>query len=166
MFKSPKSGLVIAGVIGFVLVALLAWKALTPAEREPFALRDQEEKIRDLEDRVAKLQKELDESSKRITPSQGGSAEPPRARRSQRNNARPDESRQTERNAAPEPRLYETVRTTAVFEEPSSSSRKVGTIPHGSRVRVVAASGDWLEVRSRQGRPPGFIRSDDAVLSR
>lgn len=155
-----------AGVTGLVLVIFLAWKAFTPADGDSFALRDQEEKIRDMEDRVAKLQRELEESSKRIATLQAGSDEPSRTRRAQRNSFRRDEGRSTEPSAAPEVRLYETVRSTSVFEEPSSSSRKVGTIPNGSRVRVVGATGDWLEVRSRQGRPPGFIRRDDAVLSR
>jgi hypothetical protein len=38
----------------------------------------------------------------------------------------------------------------------------VANIPGGVRVNVVSASGDWLEVHSRRGNPPGFIRRDDA----
>jgi len=165
-----KKGWIFVGVIVFALVVFLAWKAFwTPDGRDSFAYREQEEKIRNMEDRVAKLQKELEDSSKRIASLQGGSDEPTRGRRSadrKANNSRRGESRPTGQNPSLEPRLYETVRSTAVFEEPSDSSRKVATIPNGSRVRVVDSTGDWLEVRSKQGRPPGFIRRDDAVLTR
>jgi hypothetical protein len=30
-------------------------------------------------------------------------------------------------------------------------------------VNVVAVRGDWLEVRSKHGNPPGFIKKDSAV---
>ena len=166
MVPARKAALIFAGIVGFFLVVSLAWKLFAPSAKDSFALLDQEEKIRDMEDRVAKLQRELDESSKRIASLQSGSDEPTRARRSQRNNVRREEPRLINQNATAEPRLYETVRSTSVFEEPSSSSRKLGTIPNGIRVRVVGSSGDWLEVHSKQGRPPGFIRKEDAVLSR
>jgi len=29
---------------------------------------------------------------------------------------------------------------------------------------VVRSAGDWLEVRSKHGKPPGFIRRDDAMF--
>ena len=163
-----KKGSIFVGVIAFALVVFLAWKIFsTPNDRDSFALREQEEKIRDMEDRVSRLQKELEESSKKIATLQGGSDEPTRGRRSadrKVNNSRRGETRPAGQNPSLEPRLYETVRSTEVFEEPSASSRKVATIPNGSRVRVAGSTGDWLEVRSKQGRPPGFIRRDDAVL--
>jgi hypothetical protein len=62
-----------------------------------------------------------------------------------------------------EPGVYETIRATSVFEEPEGSSRKVATINKGARVTVVGSAGGWLEVRSRHGNPPGFIRRDDAM---
>ena len=161
-----KKGSIFVGVIAFTLVVFLAWKAFwTPSDRDSLALRQQEEKIRDMEDRVARLQKELEESSKQIASLQAGSDETTRTRRKV-NNSRQDEARLADQNPSPEPRLYQTVRSTSVFEEPSASSRKVGSIANGSRVRVVGSTGDWLEVRSKQGRPPGFIQRDDAVLMR
>jgi hypothetical protein len=48
-----------------------------------------------------------------------------------------------------------------VFAEPSSSSRVVSNIDSGIRVNVVASNAEWLEVRSRFGNPPGFIRRGD-----
>lgn len=58
--------------------------------------------------------------------------------------------------------IYQTLRSTTLFESPSASSRSVANIPGGVRVNVVNASGDWLEVHSRRGNPPGFIRREDA----
>jgi hypothetical protein len=60
--------------------------------------------------------------------------------------------------------VYETLRSTNVFEEPSASSRIVANIPGGVRVNVVGSTGSWLEVRSKSGKPPGFIRRGDATF--
>ena len=57
---------------------------------------------------------------------------------------------------------YETLRATNLFDGPSPSAHIVAGIERGVRINVVASSGDWLEVRSRHGNPPGFIRKDDA----
>jgi hypothetical protein len=35
-------------------------------------------------------------------------------------------------------------------------------IAKGTQVNVVRSVGEWLEVRSKHGNPPGFIRVDDA----
>jgi len=59
---------------------------------------------------------------------------------------------------------YETVRTANVFEEPSASAKIIADIPLGTRVNVVSSKGDWLEVHSKRGNPPGFIRRDDATF--
>jgi len=63
-----------------------------------------------------------------------------------------------------EPRLYETVRPTTVFEEPATSARILSRISKGTQVTAVQSVGDWLEIRSKHGNPPGFIRADDATL--
>ena len=62
------------------------------------------------------------------------------------------------------PGIYETVRATSVYEEPSGSSRVLSKISRGTRVEVVRSTGDWLEVRSKHGNPPGFVRADDAMF--
>jgi zinc-ribbon domain len=61
-----------------------------------------------------------------------------------------------------QPGVYQTLRSTAVFEAPAASAQVVANIPGGVRVNVVNINGDWLEVHSRRGNPPGFIRRDDA----
>jgi zinc-ribbon domain/Bacterial SH3 domain len=68
----------------------------------------------------------------------------------------------TPRRPAFNPGTYETLRATNVFDGPSPSAHIVAGIERGVRINVVASNGDWLEVRSRHGNPPGFIRKDDA----
>jgi septal ring factor EnvC (AmiA/AmiB activator) len=63
-----------------------------------------------------------------------------------------------------EPGVYETTRATPVHEGPSSASRVVSQLSRGTRINVVSSGGDWLEVRSKRGNPPGYVRSDDARL--
>lgn len=63
---------------------------------------------------------------------------------------------------AAEAGVYETIRATSVHEDPSESSRVLSQIGPGTRINVVRSTGDWLEVRSKQGNPPGFVRLDDA----
>ena len=165
-----KKGWIFVGVVAFALIALLAGKIIwTTDDRSSSALQDQEDKIRKMEDRVARLQKELDETSKQLASIQGRSDDSTRTRRGDQrrdNNSRRDDTRRADQSPSREPTIYQTARNTSVFEEPNESSRQVATIPRGSRVRVVDSTGDWLEVRSKQGRPPGFIRRDDAVLMR
>jgi hypothetical protein len=59
---------------------------------------------------------------------------------------------------------YEVVRSTRVFSEPNESSRPLARIEAGMEINVIGARDGWLEVRSRHGRPPGFIRKDTAVI--
>jgi uncharacterized membrane-anchored protein YhcB (DUF1043 family) len=58
--------------------------------------------------------------------------------------------------------VYETTRPTSVHENPSSGSTVISQINKGTRINVVGSRGDWLEVRSKRGNPPGYVRSDDA----
>lgn len=60
--------------------------------------------------------------------------------------------------------IYQTTRSTTVFESPSASSQVIANIPGGTRIDVVNAKGDWLEVHSRRGNPPGFVRREDATF--
>jgi DNA gyrase/topoisomerase IV subunit A len=59
---------------------------------------------------------------------------------------------------------YETVRQTTVYEEPTNSARPVAQISKGTEVTVVRSVGEWVEVRSKHGKPPGYIRSDEVRL--
>ena len=56
------------------------------------------------------------------------------------------------------------MRATTVYEEPTGSARVLTQIAKGTQVTVVRSLGEWLEVRSKHGNPPGFIRVDDAMF--
>ena len=62
-----------------------------------------------------------------------------------------------------EPGTYETTRSVSVYEEPASSSRVVTQIGKGTQLTVVRFIGDWVEIRSKHGNPPGFIRAADVA---
>lgn len=64
---------------------------------------------------------------------------------------------------AVEPGTYETIRPTTVHEDASASSRVIAQLGKGTKLTVVKSVGNWLEVRSRHGKPPGYIRVDDAM---
>jgi len=66
--------------------------------------------------------------------------------------------------AAPRVRgAFQTVRPTQVFRGPSEESELITDIGKGTKVNVVDSRDGWLEIRSKQGRPPGFIRQEAAV---
>ena len=58
-----------------------------------------------------------------------------------------------------------TTQATSVHENPSSTARVVTQINRGTRINVVGSAGEWLEVRSKHGNPPGYVRSDDARMA-
>lgn len=63
-----------------------------------------------------------------------------------------------------EPLTYETVRSTAVYEQPTDAARVVAQISQGTEITVIGSGGGWLEIRSRHGKPPGYVRADDAMF--
>lgn len=58
---------------------------------------------------------------------------------------------------------YRVVRATRVYAAPSEISRSLGDIEPGINVNVVDARNGWLEIHSKHGRPPGFIRREAAA---
>ena len=58
---------------------------------------------------------------------------------------------------------YEVRYPTFVYSDPSQDSRKITRLEEGTKVNVVGGKGDWFEIRSKHGRPPGFIRKDSVV---
>lgn len=152
-------------------------------------LEERERQIQALDEQVAQLRKELDASSRKVAELQDRLDDTRRALSSTEQKLR-SAVRQAERSGPPaapqpqeksvsrvpepapasgwrrpaEPGAYEVVRSTSVFAEPSEASRKVSAVKRGTRVTVVGSSGEWLEVRSKHGNPPGFIRRDDAMF--
>jgi len=60
------------------------------------------------------------------------------------------------------PGTYEITRATRVYAAPSELSHQMGDIEPGVRVNVVNSKDGWLEIHSKHGRPPGFIRREGA----
>ena len=58
---------------------------------------------------------------------------------------------------------YRVVRATRVYAAPNEVSRSIGAIEPGINVNVVDARDGWLEIHSKHGRPPGFIRREAAA---
>jgi len=62
---------------------------------------------------------------------------------------------------------YEITQPSRVYATPSELSQMMGDIEPGVRVTVVNSKNGWLEIHSKHGRPPGFIRKENArVLAR
>ncbi|MFQ5540120.1 MAG: thermonuclease family protein [Candidatus Binatia bacterium] len=59
--------------------------------------------------------------------------------------------------------IYKMRYSTLVYSEPRGDSPTVTEIRARTRVNVTGVQGDWLEIRSKHGRPPGFIRKDSVV---
>jgi uncharacterized coiled-coil protein SlyX len=155
-------------------------------------LRDKDQKIQTLEAELAQTRKELaqnstqlvqlknklDESQKNLASTQQKLSRTVReSERLAANKAaaatktapRPAEpsspaSRSGGARSAAELGVYQTIRPTSVYEEPSASSRVLSQINKGTRVNVVRSLGDWLEVRSKGNNPTGFVRRDDMTF--
>jgi hypothetical protein len=59
--------------------------------------------------------------------------------------------------------IYEITRASRVYSAPTESSQLIGDIEAWMKVSVVNSRDGWLEIHSKHGRPPGFIRRDVAA---
>jgi len=123
-----------------------------------------------LKARLEESQKERAASDQRLVAArrelEGLSAR--RARVETRNDPRPVERAPLPARPAQRPAeagVYETLRSTDVHEQPAQTSRVISRIPGGTRINVVRSDGEWLEIVSRKGNPPGFIRREHAQLA-
>ena len=60
---------------------------------------------------------------------------------------------------------YEITQPSRVYAAPSEQSQLVGDIEPGVKVNVVNGKDGWLEIHSKYGRPPGFIRRESARVA-
>jgi hypothetical protein len=155
-------------------------------------LRDKDLKIQTLEEQLARAQKELAENSNQLAglktkleasqkdlgsaqqrlsqaAREAGRVAVNKGQTASRSSPRRVEPLPPAASSAPprraaEPGVYEALRATSVYEDPSASSRVLSQISKGTRVNVVRSVGDWLQVKSNRGNPPGFVRSDDAMF--
>lgn len=78
----------------------------------------------------------------------------------------PGEAASQNAEPKPEQRLqgkFKIVRATGVYSEPTEKSALITRIEPGIKVNVVDSRDGWLEIRSKYGRPPGFVREGTAV---
>ncbi len=108
--------------------------------------------------RVKELEARLDETRKALAASQQ------KLKVAQRQGERIASAPPPSRKRPAEPGAYEIIQDTAVLEKPSSSAREVALVQKGMTINVVGSEGDWLQVRSKHGKPPGYIRRDDAMF--
>jgi hypothetical protein len=57
-------------------------------------------------------------------------------------------------------RMYQVKHPTTIRQEPNFGSESVGKFAAGTRVTIVAARGDWVEVRGDDANLSGFIRRE------
>ncbi|MSP39360.1 MAG: hypothetical protein EXR70_12795 [Deltaproteobacteria bacterium] len=115
---------------------------------------------------LAALEKKLADANREIErlASARQTAAPARANPQPANSSSSPPPPPTPARRVAEPGIYEVVRTTSVYEEPSSTARVLTRVERTTQVTVVRAVGDYLEVRSKHDNPPGFIRADDAMF--
>jgi chromosome segregation ATPase len=58
---------------------------------------------------------------------------------------------------------FKITRATEVYSGPTEKSALITRIEPGMKINVVDARDGWLEIRSKYGRPPGFVREEAAV---
>jgi hypothetical protein len=121
-------------------------------------------KLNEAQKELASTQQRLasaSRASERTTATRAANARSPRRAADSSPAAQPS-NRAARRSA--EPGVYEVLQVTSVRENPSASARAIAQINRGTKVTVVRSVGEWLQVQSKQGNPPGYIRSDDAMF--
>jgi hypothetical protein len=67
-------------------------------------------------------------------------------------------------SAKPEGKVFQIKYPTSLRKDPNFSSPTLATLTIGTRVAVLQKQGDWLEVRSTDNSPSGFIRKEFVTL--
>jgi hypothetical protein len=176
--------ILVAALGGFLAGGYAERKALMPAtETESKQLQAKDQMIRSQEAQLTELRQQLNASANQIAELKNKLEENPKNVPATSSGAvsgagRLEAKQPTRRTAArasapaaprPQPStrrpgrtgVYETTQETAVYENPTPSSRILSQIGAGTRINVVNVSGDWLEVRSKYGNPPGYVLASD-----
>jgi myosin heavy subunit len=80
--------------------------------------------------------------------------------------APPSEPSSIVQETKPAPRLrgaFRITRSTPVYSGPSEMTTLIANVQPGMKINVVDSRDGWLEIRSKHGRPPGFVRQEAAV---
>lgn len=151
-WASPKSGLIFPAIVVVCSIAVLS----------EYYARDKTTTVRA---RIIEAQSQADLPIADTKPMGNPGIKPANVK----SDLDPTTNRTTDTSAAknsrtaPAGRFYKVVRHARVHSQPNESSRPVAEIKPGMEIKVVAARGAWLQVRSLYGRPPGFIRKETAV---
>ena len=167
---------VLIGAGGFVLGRYVfdSGRSATEAmllEEKTRDLENKNKQIEDLGKQADTLRKDLDESGKQVAvlqsrldqANQGLASMQQKLKTARAPQASPNLPASGSGSGAADAGSYQVVRTTSVFQQASMDSTKIASIPRGTKVNVVRSVGDWLEVRSKHGKPPGYIRREDAT---
>src|SRR5262245_10426591 len=90
-------------------------------------------------------------------------AEPPAAPNAAKENSDISKSNPSIKQEKVASGTYQITRTSRVYAGPNELSQLIGEIAPGTRVNVVNGRDGWLEIHSKHGRPPGFIRREVAA---
>jgi hypothetical protein len=174
--KSPAGNIALGIGIGLGLVLILLVQLFfdTPAEIT-VASEDASPPARSQTVELPKRQQSIVADRSAITSANAPDAEA--LRPEERIKSKPDDVKAAVRGAAKEPAAnttrsqsifgaYTIVKPTPVYSEPSEQSALITSLDPGTQVNVVATRRGWYEIRSRSGRPPGFIRQDGASRNR
>jgi hypothetical protein len=174
--KSPAGNIALGIGIGLGLVLILLVQLLFDTSAEITVASDDASTAassRPLE--LPKRQQAINENRSAIV--SDNAPEVDALRREERTGAKPENAKTAARNSAKEAVVKTTppqsifgahtiVKSTRVYSEPSEESALITSLDPGTQVNVVAARRGWYEIRSRSGRPPGFIRQDGASRNR
>jgi hypothetical protein len=174
--KSPAGNIALGIGIGLGLVLILLVQLFfdTPAEIT-VASEDASPPARSQTVELPKKQQPIVADRPAIASANTPDAEALRAE--ERIKSKPDDVKAADRGAAKEPEAkttrsqsifgaYTIVKPTPVYSEPREQSALITSLDPGTQVNVVATRRGWYEIRSRSGRPPGFIRQDGVSRNR
>jgi predicted nucleic acid-binding Zn-ribbon protein len=147
---------IFSAVVVLVAAALLAGRYLTPNAGEspaPVVSASVPPRMETAAQPVKPLAQPTPSGSSTVSPTVKETAKSVKA-------AKPSESAKQESPAAG---TYQITQPSRVYAAPNELSQLIGEIEPGVKVNVVNNRDGWLEIHSKHGRPPGFIRREVAT---
>jgi predicted nucleic acid-binding Zn-ribbon protein len=174
--KSPAGNVALGIGIGLGLVLILLVQLFFDTSAEiTVASDDTSTAANSRTAELPKRQNSIDADQSPTVSKNAGDVEP--RRNEERLRAKPDDVKAAVRKTPKEPAVkttrsqsiwgaYTIVKSTPVYSDPSEESALITSLDAGTQVNVVAAHRGWYEIRSKSGRPPGFIRQEGASRNR
>jgi hypothetical protein len=105
--------------------------------------------------------KPLADANTQPTPSESSTVSP--AAKETAKPAKASKPTEVAKQESPAAGTYQITQPSRVYAAPNELSQLIGEIEPGVRVNVVNTRDGWLEIHSKHGRPPGFIRREVAA---